>query len=321
MEIFMKRFFCIILVCTLFILPALLTSCGKKETLNLGLGVYTTASATDASENSDGEGRAITTVAAVLVDKDGKIASAFVDRADNRVFYGTDGKAVATDTFETNYEQGDDYDMEGTSEKAWYEQADAFCKLIKGKSVDEIKSLSSEELRNAGCTISTAEFVRAIEKAAGSALASNASADDILKIGVFTSQSVDDATEDRAGSSRLETTFFAAALDAEGKITAASSDCLEVNFTFDTAGASAFDPTKALLTKREQGDDYNMVEYGGANKEWYAQAAAFDALSIGKSISDVGLLAGTENHPNGDLIAAGCTIKVDGFIRAASKLE
>lgn len=317
----MKKLSTIILVCTLTCLLGLFFACGKKETLSLGLGVYTTASATDASENSDGEGRAITTVAAVLVDGDGKIVHAFVDRADNKVFYTIDGKAVATDDFKTNYEQGDAYDMKGTSEKAWYAQADAFCELIKGKNVNEINALDAEEVTNAGCTISTTEFVYAIEKAVSNATASSATADDTLKIGVFTSQSISDATEDRVGSSQLETTVFAAATDAGGKITAASSDCLQVNFTFDTVGASAFDSTKILPTKREQGDDYNMVEYGGAGKEWYAQAAAFDALCVGKRVSEIGTLAGADNYGNGDLIAAGCTIKVDGFVRAASRLQ
>ena len=330
----MKKFFSMVLVLSMVLSLGLLSACGttndggEKEALKLGLGVHATASATDATEDKPGQGQATATVAAVLVDNEGKIVSAFIDCADNKVSYNADGTAVAAASFATKYEQGDAYGMVayGGAAKEWYEQADAFCALIAGKTVDEVKALvaddnrGTEEVVNAGCTVYVSDFALAIEKAVANATDSGATAADTLKIGVYTAQSTGDATEDKDGSNQVEITAFAAAIDANGKITAASSDCLQVKFTFDLTGASTFDATKALATKKEQGDAYNMVAYGGAGMEWYAQAAAFDALCVGKNVAEVGALVGADNYGTEDVVAAGCTILVDGFVKAASKL-
>ena len=59
-----------------------------------------------------------------------------------------------------------------------------------------------------------------------------------------------------------------------------------------------------------------MKAYGGAAKEWYEQAAAFDATCIGKTVAEItGLVADTA-----DLQAAGCTIDVNAMVKAASKI-
>ena len=63
-----------------------------------------------------------------------------------------------------------------------------------------------------------------------------------------------------------------------------------------------------------------MVAYGGAKQEWYKQADAFDAACIGKTVPGVAALAGGDGMGSADLQAAGCTIRVDGFVKAASKL-
>ena len=324
----MKRLISILLI-SLMLLTAL-TACGGSSgaSLKLGLGVYTTVSATDATEDKDGQGQAAMTAAAVLVDKDGKIVKAFVDVADNKVGYTADGKAVANDTFTTKYEAGPDYNMVayGGAAKEWYEQADAFCALIVGKTASEIKALVAEDNKgtadvlNAGCTIYVAEFVYAIEKAIANAVDSNAAANDTLKLGVSTTQTASDATEDKDGSNKVETTFFAAAVGADGKITAASSDCADVTFTFDMAGKSTFDATKAVQTKKEQGDSYGMKAYGGSAKEWYEQAAAFDAATVGKTAGEISGLMGEDNKGNADVQAAGCTIDVSGFVKASAKI-
>jgi hypothetical protein len=207
----------------------------------------------------------------------------------------------------------------------WYAQADAFMALVKGKTADEVKALvaegdkGTEEVINAGCTIMINEFVQAIDKACKNAADSNATAAHTLKLGMFTEQTCTDATADKNGQSKLETTMFAAAIDADGKVVVASTDCAQVAFTFDVAGASTYDLTKAVSTKKELGDDYGMVKYG-AKAEWYAQAAAFDAACAGKTISEITGFMGEDNYGNADLKAAGCTILVNGFVKAAQKL-
>jgi hypothetical protein len=161
----------------------------------------------------------------------------------------------------------------------------------------------------------------AIEKAYNNAADSNATAAHTIKLGMHTEQSCKDATEDAVGSNQVETTVFAAVVDAEGKVVVASSDCAQVKFTFDNKGASTFDATKAVSTKKEMGDGYNMKLYGGAAKEWYEQAAAFDTACVGKTAAEIAAMMGSDNYGTADLKGVGCTILVNGFVKAASKLH
>ena len=321
----------VILLCFVMVISAMLVGCSGENTpatLKFGAGVYVSApSATDATADKDGSGKIDVTVAAVTVDANGKIVACALDTASNTVNYTADGKAVAVESFKTKYELGDSYNMVtyGGAVKEWYAQADAFETVVKGKTLDEVKALVVEgnkgnsEVVAAGCTIMINEFVSAIEKAYNTAATSNVTANDTLKVTAATEQTCTDATEDKDGSNKVSTTVFASAVDANGKIVAASSDCVEVAFTFTTAGASTLDTTKAVLSKKEQGDNYNMVTYGGAVKEWYAQAAAFDAACIGKTPAEVAGLMAEDGKGVDTLKAAGCTIYVSGFVKAASK--
>ena len=326
----MKRILSFILVAVLAFSVLVFVGCSKKEeALKLGLGVYTTVSATDATADKNGAGEASITVAAVLVDENGKIVKCFIDCAENIVAYTAEGKAVANTSFVTKYELGDDYNMVlyGKANREWYAQADAFCTLVAGKTISEVKALvasdnkGTDEVINAGCTIDISEFVLALEKAVAGAVASNATANDTLKLGVSTSQTTTDATEDKNGSNEIETTFFAAAVNAEGKITASKAECVQVEFTFDAKGVSKFDATQTVLGKYEKGDAYNMVKFGNANREWYAQADAFCAATIGKTADEVSALAATDNYGTDEIKNAGCTILVNGFVKAASKVK
>ena len=324
----MKRLISILMASAMILTLFAFTSCKKEEpTLKLGLGVTTSTTAESATADADGKGQVTTTAAAVLVDADGKIVKAFIDCADNTVAFTAEGAAKKNEAFKTKYELGADYGMKKAgSAKEWFEQADAFCALIVGKTAAEVKALvasnykGTDEVLNAGCTIYISDFAVAVEKAIANATDSNATKNDTLKLGVATSQTTADATAEAKGSNKVATTFFAAAVDAEGKIVAASSDCVEVDFQFNTAGATDFDTTKAVQSKKEKGDDYGMKAHAGAAKEWYEQAAAFDAACIGKTASEINGLMGADYKGNADVQAAGCTIYVSDFVKAASKI-
>ena len=301
----------------------------KEDTLKFGSAVYVTAPAvTDATADKEGTGKIDVTVAAVTVDKDGKIVACALDTSSNTVKFTTDGKAVANDSFKTKYELGKDYNMVayGGATKEWYEQADAFEALVAGKTIDQVKALVAEEGKGnndvikAGCTITITDFVGAIEKAYKAAADSKVTAKDTLKVTAATEQTCTDATADKDGSNKVSTYFFAAAVDANGKAVAAASDCVEVSFTFDTKGAATLDTTKAVVSKKEQGKDYGMVAYGGATKEWNEQAAAFDAACIGKTGTEIAKLMAEDGKGVADVQSAGCTIYVTGFVKAASKI-
>ena len=333
----MKKLLCIIISILMIASTLLFVGCNKdanddnKNTpaLKFGMGVYTTVStASNAEADVEGQGKATVTVAAVLLDANGKVVACQLDTADNTVKYTSEGKAIANDAFKTKYEAGTDYNMKayGGAAKEWFEQADAFESVVVGKTINEIKALVAEgdkgtsEVITAGCTIMIADFVNAIEKAIANVTDSNATANNTLKLGVYTEQTCKDAEEEKEGQNKLETTVFAAAVDANGKVVAATSDCVQINFTFDANGASTYDLTKAVSSKREAGDSYGMKAYGGAAKEWFEQADAFNAACVGKTASEITSLMGDDNYGNADVKTAGCTVLVNGFVKAAEKI-
>ncbi len=327
----MKKLFAVSLCALLVVCLFVLGGCGEKPAaiLKFGSGVYVGApAATDATAEKDGTGKLDVTVAAVTVDVDGKIVACALDTMSNSVNFTASGKAVATDAFKTKYEMGKDYNMVayGGAAKEWFEQVDAFEAVVAGKTLAEVKALVAEgnkgvqEVVNAGCTIQIHEFVGAIEKAYNAAKDSNVTAADTLKVTAVTEQTCTDATAEKDGSNKVSTTVFAAALNAESKVVAASSDCVEVSFTFNQKGVSTLDTAKAVASKKEQGTNYGMVAYGGAAKEWFEQAAAFDAACLGKTAAEISALQGADGKGVADLQSAGCTIYVTGFVKAASKI-
>ena len=71
------------------------------ETLKLGLGVVVSAEAASATADKNGAGEADVTVAAVLVDKDGKIVKAVIDVMQLALEYTNAGEAVANTEFKS----------------------------------------------------------------------------------------------------------------------------------------------------------------------------------------------------------------------------
>ena len=335
----MKKLICILLSVLMLVSVAAFVGCDKtpetpetpdaEPTLKMGLGIFAaTATVTDATDEKEGQGKIAITAAVITVDAEGKVVACQLDTADYTVKYTADGKAVANDGFKTKYEMGADYNMVayGGAAKEWFEQADAFETFVVGKTLTEIKAAVAEgnkgnaDVVAAGCTIMISEFVSAIEKAFANLTDSSATASSTLKLGINTDQSTTDATEEKNGTNQLDTTIFAAAVDANGKVLAAASDCIQVKFTFDATGVATMDTTKAIQSKREQGANYGMVNYGGAAKEWFEQADAFNALCVGKTASEIVALCAADNYGTEEVKTAGCTILVNGLTKAAAKI-
>ena len=335
----MKKLICILLSVLMLVSVAAFVGCDKtpetpetpdaEPTLKMGLGIFAaTATVTDATDEKEGQGKIAITAAVITVDAEGKVVACQLDTADYTVKYTADGKAVANDGFKTKYEMGADYNMVayGGAAQEWFEQADAFETFVVGKTLTEIKAAVAEgnkgnaDVVAAGCTIMISEFVSAIEKAFANLTDSSATASSTLKLGINTDQSTTDATEEKNGTNQLDTTIFAAAVDANGKVLTAASDCIQVKFTFDATGVATMDTTKAIQSKREQGANYGMVNYGGAAKEWFEQADAFNALCVGKTASEIVALCAADNYGTEEVKTAGCTILVNGLTKAAAKI-
>ena len=139
-----------------------------------------------------------------------------------------------------------------------------------------------------------------------------------MGLGVYTATpTTTDATEEKDGSNQVETTIFAAAVDADGKVIKGFSDCVQLKFGFDATGKATAVPTE-IKSKFELGSNYGMTAIG--KQEWYIQAAAFDAACIGKTGIEIAALATADGKGVESLQTAGCTITVTGLVKAASKI-
>ena len=347
----MKRILSMILVLALLISALALVSCGEKN-LKLGLGVVisgakgtnATAAVVDDPATAEDETKAAkdgsasvdVTAAAVLVDEDGKIVKVVIDTMQNKGSYKTDGTANAAGEFKTKLEKGDAYGMAKGDKLEWYEQIDVLAGFIVGKTIDEVKALvvdgyGTDDVKAAGCTISISGYIQAVEKAVANAAVSTATESSKLDLGMVTSQTNknavaavadDPATEEnetkaaKNGSIEFNTSIFATATDADGKVVATDSDVAQVSFAFTVEGASAFDATKEIKTKREKGDAYGMSAINKA--EWYVQADALESVCIGKTATEIKGLA-VNGYGTEDVKSAGCTIAVADLVAAAAK--
>lgn len=339
----MKKFFCLILALAMTASVLVFAGCGKKsEELKFGMGVYSYySSAKNASEESVGSAEVIHTVAAVLLDKDGKIVDVELDVASNKGEYTLGGEYVAVESFKTKGEAGDSYGMAqyGISQdrngdgvvKEWYEQADAFEEVAEGKTLDEVKALvadgyGTDEVVNAGCTIAVADFVKAIEKACANAAVCDATKDSDVELGVVSFQKDSkNASEEASGVNQIDTVFAASLVGEDDKVIVMSIDYVEAKFTFDVNGVSTLDTSAAISSKKEKGTGYGMAQYGtdlngdGVIKEWFEQAAALENLCVGKTASEIAGLTAENGYGVADVQAAGCTIYVSDMVKAAVK--
>ena len=140
-----------------------------------------------------------------------------------------------------------------------------------------------------------------------------------LGLGVFTDVSkASNAEADKDGEGTVAVTGAVVTLGADGKIVACTLDTLQATVKYTAEGKTT--ANSEFKTKYEQGDAYNMVAYGKAAKEWYAQADAFESLCNGKTPAEVAGFIAEDGKGTADVKAAGCTIYVTGFTKAAAKV-
>ena len=124
-------------------------------------------------------------------------------------------------------------------------------------------------------------------------------------------------------------------LDSDGKIVACRLDAVQNKFAADFDNDS-FSYSRLEKTKVELGSEYGMAgsawssdnDSDGRILEWNEQAKAFEAWCVGKTVAQVEALGAEENlqfandhyfTKDEDLLAAGCTIQIDGFVGAVVK--
>ncbi len=313
---------------------SMLTGCGaKSEAVKTGLAVVSSiGKSTDATAEKDGLGEIDSMIAAVLVDKDGKIVDCKIDAAQTKINFSTEGK-LTTDpatVFQTKQEKKEAYGMKGSSSigKEWYEQADGFAKYCVGKTVDQIKGIAVNEEGVASdadlaatITVHIGDFIEVVTKAAANASDLGAKKGDKLGLATTTDMGQSkDASADGDGLAQAYSFYTALTLDKDGKITSCTIDASQGNVNFSTAGVVTSDLTVAPQTKQELKEGYGMKKASGIGKEWYEQANAFAKYVTGKKVADVKGIAVTEDGKAGDAdLAASVTVHVTDFISNVEK--
>lgn len=300
-------------------------------TYTLGMGISVS---TDSSKA--GNAQVDATVATVVLDAEGKIVAADLDVAQTAMKIA-DGVVNTEIDARTKKEKKEDYGMAAAmGVPEWYIQAEAFCDYVIGLTADEVAAIATtendhgyivaaDETLYAGCTIQITDFIDAFTKACNDQYAKEFTADEFaLGLSAITTAdaSCADATAEAEGAANMYTEFAAVVVDGEGKILAALIDSIQPKISFDTTGeitAAAFNGTK-----KELGNDYNMVTYGGAIAEWFEQATAFEAYVVGMTGDEVSSIATTENDHGysvavDETLYAGCTMQITGYMESVAK--
>ena len=293
--------------------------------LKTGMAIVSSMESSKDAGEKDGNAQVDSTVAAVVVDADGKIVKCVLDVAQNKMAFTAEGKVIMKDEFKTKQELKEEYNMKPASGigKEWYEQAAAMEEFVIGKTAAEVKGIAVDEDNKptdadlaAGCTMAVGDFIEAISQAAESAADLGTQEGDKLGLGVVTvmNEHTKDATADAEGQCEAYSTYVATTTGADGKITASIIDCTQGVIKFDATGKITSDLTTGVKTKKQKGEEYGMRAASGIGKEWFEQAAAMEEFMIGKTADEVkGIAVDEDNRPTDADLTAGCTMSIGDF--------
>jgi hypothetical protein len=276
----------------------------------------------DAGEN-DGAAQTDSVIVALTIDKDGKIVQTKIDTAQTVIGFTNEGKIVPdlSTVYKSKQELKEEYGMGRVSsiDKEWYEQANALAEYVKGKTIEEVKSIAVDESGVpteadlvSSVTIKINSYVEAIEKAAANAQNLGAKASDNLGLAVTTKISKSkDATADAEGLAQAYSTYTAATFDSEGRVTSSIIDASQSNVNFDATGKITTDLSVAPITKVELGEDYGMKRASAIGREWYEQADAFSEYIVGKTVEEIkGISVDEGGYPTDEDLVSSVTVGI-----------
>ena len=301
------------------------------DAVKTGLAVVSSiAKSTDAGEK-DGLAEVDSLIAAVTVDKDGKIVKCAIDAAQTKINFSAAGK-ILTDLkteFKSKQELGAEYGMKKASAigKEWNEQADAFAKYVVGKTIEEVKGIAVNDKGTAGdaelassVTIHIGDFIAVTEKAIANSKELGAKAGDKLGLGVSTNiaKSVDAGVKD--GVAQAYSMYTASTFAADGKITSSVIDASQSNVNFSKEGKITSDLKAPLKTKNELGAEYGMIKASKIGKEWNEQADAFAKYVVGKTLEQVkGIAVNQEGVSTEAELTSSVTVHIADFQNVIEK--
>lgn len=296
----------------------------EKSNYTMSMGVVLSTDRT-----SKGSAQCVSTVAAVITDKDSRIVDCSIDCAQNKMDISA-GTVETGQAYKTKREQGADYGLADASGigKEWYEQASFFAEYVKGMDEKKVSGIDigdgGEALGadlKAGCTIDISDMKKALLKALQSGDASVSISSDkepTLKLAMQTyDTSSKSATENSSGIAAMYTDFCAVA-ETDGRIDGAIIDSAEPKIAFNKSG----EPGEITYsgTKLEQGKDYGMLIASTIGKEWYEQIEFFCSHIKGMSADEVAAISVKKDGKTDDeTLISGCTVSVDKYIKAVTK--
>lgn len=295
-------------------------------------GLYIGADLSKSQSAADGEaGKAKldVTMVAVTVTDEGVIASCAIDTVPATVEFDAEGGITTDLTAEvfTKNELGEDYGMkEHGSAFEWNEQASALARYAEGKTVAQLKTAAIDETGHAldadlasTASIYLGGFVDGIEQAANSARHLGAKMGDKLTLASRNTLDESSNAGDKDGVAQLDSQIAAVTWNGD-VISSCYIDGIQPRVCFDAKGVITSDLNAGVLTKNQQGEDYGMKTYGGAQFEWNDQAASFAAYVTGKTAAEVSGIAVTESGKAEDAdLSSSVTISIGSFLELIQK--
>jgi len=145
-----------------------------QNVAKVGGASFTTVQPRAAAAETAGRIRVNVTVAAVALDKDGKVVASMIDVAQNDGTFDVAGAIVAANAAKTKKEKGAEYGMKAQSKigKEWNEQIASLEAWMAGKTLTEIKALplvdgyvkDGEDLKSS-VTVTVTDYLASFEKA------------------------------------------------------------------------------------------------------------------------------------------------------------
>lgn len=327
----------LILVTTLVFAVVALAGCGaatgasKDEAVKTGLAVITSIAKSSEPGEKDGLAQTDSLIAAVTVDKDGKIVKCSIDSAQTKINFSKEGKILSDLKAELKSKQelGEGYGMKSASgiKKEWNEQADAFAAYVAGKTIDQVKGIAvseegtpADKELSSSVTIHIGDFMKVVANAVTNAQDFGAKAGDKLGLAVITNIAKSADAGEKDGLAQAYSTYTAATFDASGKITSCVIDASQANVNFTKEGKITTDVKAEVKTKNELGDAYGMKKASKIGKEWNEQAAAYAKFVVGKTLDEVkGVAVNEEGVPNASELTSSVTIHIGDFNKLIEK--
>ena len=301
------------------------------DTVKTGFAVLSSIAKSTEPADTDGLAEVDSTVAAVAVDKDGKIVKCIIDSVQSKINFSKAGK-LTTDlktVFESKQVLGEAYGMKKASGigKEWNEEATAFANYVVGKTVEEVKGIAVNDKGTAGdaelaasVTVHIGDFITVVEKAVANARDNGAKASDKMGLGIQTTISNSKDAGENDGVAQAYSNYALTTFDASGKITSCVIDASQSNVNFSAAGKITSDLKAEIKTKNELGDAYGMKKASGIGKEWNEEAAAFAAYAVGKTVDEVkGIAINDKGAPTDAELASSVTVHITDFTASIEK--